>query len=255
MTLNIKGSHGAQIKLGDGGVGAGTKASLTKGSSNSQIVIGWGKAGTVGNGKQVTIVESGNATPLSVVVTPTSVVINLETDGSGDSVSTVNDVIAKLYQDATFAANWFATDGAGDGTGVLAAATVDVLAGGAAGTPVYTLIEGIFNGPNGPNNAREFVSARHHSSPATHKKPTVAADRRVTFSLYFDRSNAQHAALELASMNGTKLPFQQFLNEETEKWWEYEAYVTVDFSADVDGLNTAAVEFAIDGELYLVEEE
>lgn len=157
---NANPGFGCLVLMGDGGIGAGTKASLTKGTTNSQIVIKAAIAGTASNGKTVVAVASGNNTPLSVTVTPTSIAIALETDGSAASVSTVNDVIAKLYADEIFQANFDAEDGVGDGTGVLAAFVSDVLAGGTAGAEVFTPIAEITGVPG--------VGSTQRTSEVTH---------------------------------------------------------------------------------------
>lgn len=157
---NANPGFGCLVLMGDDGVGNGTKASVTKGTTNSQIVILAAKAGTAGNGKTVVAVASGNNTPLSVVVTENSIAITLETDGAAASVSTVNDVIAKLYLDETFQEFFDANGGVGDGTGVLGAFTSSPLAGGAAGAEIFTPIAEITGVPG--------VGVTQRTSEVTH---------------------------------------------------------------------------------------
>lgn len=131
ISLKSYQSLQALILRGVNDAEAGTRASVTFGTTNSQLIVEWGTAGTVGNGKTVEVVEAGSLTALSVTVDTDSVVINLETDVMGDAVSTVDEVIGALYADKIFRDNWIAHDGVGDGTGVLAAAAEDELEGGA----------------------------------------------------------------------------------------------------------------------------
>lgn len=243
MTINETSAHGHIIKIGDGGVGAGTKASRTMGSANKQLIVGWNIAGTAGNSKTVEVIENGNDTPLSVTVTTSAVVINVETDGSGNSLSSVNDVIAKLYADETFATYWFATDGAGDGTDLVDADFASAaLTGGAAGTEVFTEIEGIFNGPNGPGWSPRIIEAFSHSRTTPKKHVTVVDIGAVTFDLYFDSTDAQHTALlEAAQDPTTPINFQQYFTDDGEYALEYAAYVLATAQAPVEGFNVFSI--------------
>jgi len=112
---------------------AGTKAAITKGTSNSQIVITAKNDGTYGNSYTFETVESGNNTTLAVALTGTSLVVTLETDGSGNSVSTVNDVIAKLAGVTDINNQLTITSGAGDGTGILVEYAAASFTGGTNG--------------------------------------------------------------------------------------------------------------------------
>jgi len=194
-TLGTSG-FGTLLKRGDGGVGAGVKASVTKGTSNTQIIVGWGTAGTVGNGKTVTAVASGVSTALSVAVSTTAITITLETDGAAASASTVNDVIAMLYANSTFATNWTAVDGAGDGTGILAAFTSSPLASGTAGTEVFTTIAEITN-ISGPGIKMDLIDATHMSSPSAFREyiPSLLDGTEISFDLNYLPGDANQSGL------------------------------------------------------------
>jgi len=171
-TLATSGS-GVIFKMGDGGVGAGVQASRTIGTSNQQIVLKSKAAGTAGNSKTCSIVVSGNNTAYSQSVTASNVTITSATDGSGNATTTVLQAIANLFLDATFAANWQATVGSGNGSGVLVAGASASLSGGTNGTEVFTAVAEVksITGPNmsssvidvtnmdSANNTREFISS------------------------------------------------------------------------------------------------
>ena len=109
---------GTLLKRGDGGVGAGTKASKTLGTSNQLLKISAKTAGTAGNAKTFGIVVAGNNTAYSQVITANSVLINSATDGSAAATTNVLQAIANLYADATFQANFDASHLPGNGSGV-----------------------------------------------------------------------------------------------------------------------------------------
>lgn len=111
----------------------GSKASITKGSGNSQLKLTAKLDGVFANSWTLTIVAAGNNTSLSVSYSAGSFIVNVATDGSAASTSTVNDVIAALLNDATISQKISATAGTGSGTGVLAAAAVASFAGGVDG--------------------------------------------------------------------------------------------------------------------------
>ena len=250
MTFEASQAHGTELYIGDGGVGAGTKASRTMGSSNQTLVVGWNEVGTAGNSKTVEVIENGNNTPLSVTVTTSAVVINVETDGSGNSLSTVNDVIAKLYQDETFAAYWFATDGAGDGTGLVDTDHASaVLSGGAAGTEVFTLIEGIVEGPDGPGFDPQVIEAKHHSSSAKVRKPTGVDISPVTFTILFDSTNAAHADLLANARAQTRTNFREKVNEEGIQGFAFAAYIGCSFSMPPEDFTKVSFTLSVDGEV------
>ena len=94
-------------------------------------------AGTNGNSTTVTLVEAGANTVLSVVVTGTTVTVNLATNGASDSISTAADVVAAVAGSIA-ANNLVAITASGDGTGIVEGGS-DTLTGGG----------GVINGPIG----------------------------------------------------------------------------------------------------------
>lgn len=240
---------GTLLQRGDGGVGAGTQASVTKGTSNTQIVIGWLVAGTAGNAKTVTIVAAGNNTPLTVSVSTSAITINLETDGSAASVSTVNDVIAKLYQNSVFEANYFANDGVGDGTGILAAATVTNLSGGAAGTEIFTTIAEITN-ISGPQNTLELIDATHMESPDAFREyiPSLLDGGEISFDLNYLPADANQLGLRDDLLARTRRNFHIVWTDTGGTTDLFSGYVT-DFtpSAQIDDKLSASCTIKVTG--------
>lgn len=162
-----------KLKIGDGGVGAGTKASRTIGASNQQLILSAKDAGIAGNLKSTTLIVDGVNTPLSFTVTETALVINSATDGSELATTTVAQLISALYLNPTFVKHWQATVGVGNGSGVLVAAAAANLAGGLDGAELFSNVAEVKNigGPNmsstvidvtntdSLDNTREFISS------------------------------------------------------------------------------------------------
>lgn len=241
--------YGCLLKRGDGGVGAGVAASRTMGSSNSQLIISWGEAGTAGNSKTCSVVVSGNNTPLSVTVSQSNVTVNCETDGSGVSVSTVNDVIAKLYQDATFQAYWDATDGAGDGTGVLAAASSASLSGGSAGTEAFTAIAEV-KGFSGPNETAELIDVTHLQSDNARREylSSLLDSGEISFDINFLPANANQAGLRSDLNARTRRNFQIVFSDTAATTWQFAAFVTAhSVNAQIGDILSGSVTLKITG--------
>lgn len=235
---NANPGFGCTLSVGDGGVGAGVKASVTKGSTNSQIIFSAKKAGTSANGKTVVAVASGNNTALSVAVTKTSIAITLETDGSGASVSTVNDVIAKLYANDTFKEYFDATDGVGDGTGILAAFTSSPLAGGTLGAEVFTPIAEITGIP-GVGVTSRTSEVTHMTSPegfAEHIATGVKEQKAITIPINFVADDlTQRDLIETKLSNGSKNNFRIAFTDDSQTLLTFTALVTdSDISHDRD---------------------
>jgi hypothetical protein len=209
MATPIPGS-GVVLKRGDGGVGAGVKASRTMGTGDATLVVRWGTAGTAGNSKTAAILVAGNNTPLSVTVTTSAVTINAATDGSGNATSTPNDIIAALYADATFVANWEADNGAGDGTDAVSAATSASLSGGSAGAEIFTAIA-MVKGVRGPSISGSTADITSFDSPNGFREfiGTLRDGGTLSFSINYDPADATHTALMSDLIAGVTRNFQQ----------------------------------------------
>lgn len=173
MTTAATSGSGVQFKMGDGGVGAGTQASKTIGTSNQQLRVKAREAGTAGNSKTFGITVSGNNTSYAQTITANSVAITSATDGSGVATTTVLQAISNLYLDTTFLENFIADVSSGNGSGVLVAGASGVLSGGTDGAEIFTKIAEVksLNGFNASatvidvtnmdslNNYREYISS------------------------------------------------------------------------------------------------
>lgn len=150
---------GTLLKIGDGGVGAGAKASVEWGTANQKIRIKWGVAGTVGNGKNITVVVSGSSY-VYTTLTANEIAITVPT------AATVSGVIANLYQQSVFDQYWDADFGAtpGDGTGTITARTITPTAGGTDGTEVFTTISEV-RSITGPQRSQNLIEVTHMESP------------------------------------------------------------------------------------------
>lgn len=170
---NAVAGYNTLFQRGDGGVGAATQASRTIGSSNSQIVIK-AKAGVAavaganGNTMSCQVVNGGASQALSVSVTGSganaSLTINAATNGSSVITSTVNDMIAACSLNASIDALFDFTTGAGNGTGVFAAAAaLAFLTSGANAAEAFTTI-GEVSDISGPGVSKDTTEVTHMTS-------------------------------------------------------------------------------------------
>lgn len=156
---NARPGFGVKFLIGDGGVGAGVQASVEWGTTTAKIRIKWKVAGTVGNGKNITVVVSGSS---YVYTTLSSTAISITVP----TTATVAQVISNLYQQANFALYWDADFGAspGDGSGTITARTVTPTAGGTDGTEVFTELAEVVDVP-GVGVSHRTDEVTHMSSP------------------------------------------------------------------------------------------
>lgn len=196
---------GTLFKIGDGGVGAGTQASKTIGTGNQQLKVLAKTAGVAGNSKTFGITVSGTNTAYSQTITATSVSITSATDGGGLATTTVADAISSLYLDATFDANFEATVGTGNGTGVLVAGASGALSGGVDGAEVFTTLGGVTS-IAGPGFKADVLDVTHMESPNNfHEKITTLVDGgQLTTIVQFVPNSTQHRSVLTDLKNRTK---------------------------------------------------
>ncbi len=104
-------------------------ASLTTGTAGTNRITWRAKnVGSLGNNIQITVIKSGNSTPLSVSVAGQNITVNLATDASGNATSTTYQVIAAVNGYAAASALVIAST---FDSGVVAAVTATRLTGGA----------------------------------------------------------------------------------------------------------------------------
>lgn len=239
---------GTLLKRGDGGVGAGTQANVEWGSGNAKIRIKWGAAGTAGNGKNITVVVSGSSY-VYTILTSSEISITVPT------TATVAQVIANLYQQATFAQYWAADFGAspGDGSGTITARTVTATSGGTNGTEVFTTISEVVNiSLNG--RSLELIDATHMESPNTHREyiASLLDSGEVQLDLNFLPGTAAQSGLETDRTNRTKRNFQLVWTNSPATTYSFSGYVTgFDASAAIDDKLSASATIKITGPITI----
>jgi len=109
------------------------RASLTTAltGTNNDLIFRARRAGVAGNSITVAYVVAGLSTPLSIAVTDQDIIVNVETNGSGDAISTAAEIQAALAADPGASSLLYAVLASGDdGTGVVIALAETPLAGG-----------------------------------------------------------------------------------------------------------------------------
>lgn len=195
MTSQATSGFGTILKSGDGGVGLGSQASVEWGTTNQKIRIKWHRAGTEGNGKNITVVVSGSSY-VATTISETAINITVPT------TATVAAVVAWLYQNETFQQYWDADYGAspGDGTGTITARTVTPTAGGTNGTEVFAAIAEVKN-ISGPNMSASVIDVTNMDSPDNTREfiTSLVDPGELTFAVNFlpDSTNQQQVITDL----------------------------------------------------------
>lgn len=188
---------GTLLQYGDGGVGNGTQASRTIGTSNQQIIIKAKEAGTAGNSKTCSIVVSGASTAFALSVTEDNITITSATDGSSLATTTVNEALYQLMQNDDFALYWEATRGAGNGTGVLVAGASAALSGGTEGAEIFATIAEIRD-ITLDGRTLELIDATHMESPDASREyiPSLKDSGTIGFTGNYLPGSASQQILE-----------------------------------------------------------
>lgn len=134
---------------------------------------------------------------------------------------------------------------------VTAAHGVQIKLGDGASPEVFTLVDGVHNGPNGPGFAPQMISARHHGSNDTFMKVSTVDKTPVTFDVYYDSADTNHAALITAAKNGTKKNFKVILTDTGAEEYAFGAYVQASYQGQVDGFNIYSIQLNIDGAITI----
>ncbi len=241
--------YGTLLQRGDGGVGAGTKASKTFGTSNQMLKIFAKDAGTYGNSLEAGVVVSGNNTALSVVVDDDSVLINSATDAMGAATTTVLQAIAAVYAAAGFSDVFDATVGTGDGSGVIVAGAQAGLSGGTDGAEIFTTIAEVTN-ITGPGVKLDLIDATHMESPDSFREylPSLLDGTEVTFDLNYLPANANQGGLRADQLSRVRRNFKIIWPDDASSTDAFSGYVT-DFtpSAKIDDKLSASSTIKISG--------
>lgn len=235
---------GTLLKRGDGGVGAGVIASVEWGSSSAKIRIKWNAAGTVGNGKNITVVVSGSSY-VYTILTASEISITVPT------TATVAQVIANLYQQANFDLYWDADFGAspGDGSGTITARTVTATSGGTNGTEVFTTVAEIKN-LAGPQREQSIIEVTHMESPNAYREyiASLLDAGEVTFGMNFTNVTSQ-ANVVSDLENRVVRNFQiVFITAAATKTFSFATLITkIDHSFDMEAAIAANVTLKVTG--------
>lgn len=130
---------------------------------------------------------------------------------------------------------------------ITAAHGVVIKLGDGATPEVFTAIDGVHNGPNGPGFAPQMISARHHGSDDTFMKVSTVEKTPVTFDIYYDSNDTVHGALITAAKAGTRKNFEMTLLDTGAEKYAFGAYIQASFTGQVDGFNTYSIQLNIDG--------
>ena len=234
---------GCILKKGDGGAGAGVKASKTFGTSNQILVIQAKEAGTAGNSKTAAVIVSGNNTAFAIAVTSSSVTITSATDGSGAATTTVGFAISQLYQNSTFVDNFQATTGAGNGSGLLVAGASGSLSGGTAGGETFTNVAEV-KSISGPNTSSQIIDVTHMESDNSTREflPSLIDPGEISFQVNYLPNNATHSGLSTDQRNRTKRNFQLVFSNAAATTLNFAGYVTaVGITAEIESVLQGAV--------------
>jgi len=122
-----------------------------------------------------------------------------------------------------------------------AAHGIAVKLGDGSSPETFTEIQGVHNGPNGPGVVQNIIEARHHGSETTVRKQSSGSISPMSFSIYYDSANPQHAALHAAGLAGTSANFQVVGTDTGAEKVAFEAFIDFVLKGEVDGFNVADV--------------
>lgn len=118
---------------------------------------------------------------------------------------------------------------------------------------VWDAIKGIHNGPNGPTPSFRMIEATCHDSNFALKKPSFRSFGAVTFDIYYDSSDAVHAALYQANKNKSQPEFLMTITDQGSESYEFAACVSsLAFKGDVEGFNVYSVTLDLIGDMFVL---
>lgn len=256
---DAKTSVGTIIKVRTATGNDAVKATLSTGSGNSAIVFTAVKAGAAGNNIRVAIVDPGASGSLSIGVVGNDITITAAHNGSVIT-STVNDIIIAIAQDAAADALVVASDGAGDGSGAIAALTQTALTSGADATHTFVEILGVGDLTLPPTQT-ELLNITSHSSPenASGRVAAEYVQARIEdfpeFQIpltWWNTSNAGHARLKALEGGSAEL-FQFYFRESADEDFQASYLVrAVERGAPVNGVYTANITVKLTGAITLI---
>lgn len=245
----VTSGFGVLLKRGDGGAGASTQASRTIGSSTAGFILKAKEAGAAGNDLSCSVVVSGANTALSVTVTSTNVTITSKTDGSSNTPTTANDIIAELYQVATFREYWEA-EAVSTGVGTIAGASaLAFLTGGSAGGETFTTVAEV-TGLGGPSEALELIDATHMESPSGYREyiPSLKDSGEISVDLNFLPADTNQGGLRDDLVARELRNWQLVWTDTGGTTYSFSGYVTaVEPKASIDDKLSASATIKVTG--------
>lgn len=251
--MTIRRSTGTKIQVRTITGVDGIKASYTHGTSNSQLVFTAKAAGVAGNSASVILVDAGAGNPTTVSVAGQEITVSLR--NSAGIVATANEVIAAIYETATAAAIIDATNGAGNGSGIVTVLVETFLAGGTDSTSTFTDIPGLGD-ITLPDAVTELIDVTSHSSPAVSgvvyaeyaQSKVVDPPEMEIPMMWWDNANTTHALLRSLRLAGTSEKFRIRFADGEGGDSEWAAIVrSVPRNMPVKGVTTASITLKFTG--------
>lgn len=113
--------------------------------------------------------------------------------------------------------------------------------GDGASAEVFTEIKLITSGPDGGGIEPKIITATVHSQKGDLKRATGVTYNPFTFTVLYDSSNTEHAALRDAATLNTLKNFKITKKDKGEEVVTFAAYVGVDFADNPDGWSEMSV--------------
>lgn len=123
--------------------------------------------------------------------------------------------------------------------------------GDAASPEVFTTIDDVISGPDGGGITPNIIRAFPHSATAEIKAVTHVTYEPISFSVLYDSSDTQHAALITAAAAKTKKNFQIVGTDAGAEQMAFGAYIGMNWSKNPDGWDEMSVTLEIDGAVTL----
>lgn len=130
---------------------------------------------------------------------------------------------------------------------ITAAHGIEIQLSNGASTPVFTEIQGVHNGPQGPGFEPQTITARHHGSTDEYNKVTIVKKTPVTFDIFYDPADTQHAALITAAKDKTRKDFKMVLPDAGNETYAFGSYVSASLKGEVEGFLIYSITLNIDG--------
>ena len=113
----------------------------------------------------------------------------------------------------------------------------------------YNKLNGVFNGPTGPDWTPAFTEAMYHGLVSPKKHATRVDVGPVNFSIYYDPADTDHQALLTAARGKVETDFKIVLPDTGAEEIGFKAYAAAAFKGEVEGFLVYDVTLTIDGDV------